>query len=106
MFDATKKTNAKIFDKIKVIRGDVTQPNLGISQEHQNELIQNVNIVFHSAATVRYEKTEKKPHIPIKKNNFRFNEDLKDSVIQNTLGTKRILQLCSEMKHLKVVGRT
>lgn len=32
---------------------------------------------------------------------FRFNEDLKNAVILNTLGTKRVLELCEEMKNLK-----
>jgi fatty acyl-CoA reductase len=31
----------------------------------------------------------------------RFNEDLKNAVILNTLGTKQVLQLCEKMKNLK-----
>lgn len=31
----------------------------------------------------------------------RFNEDLKNAVTLNTLGTKRVLDLCQEMKNLK-----
>lgn len=32
---------------------------------------------------------------------FRFTEDLKDAVLLNTLGTKRVAELCKDMKHLK-----
>lgn len=33
---------------------------------------------------------------------FRFNENLKDAVVLNTLGTKRMLDLCTQMIRLKV----
>ena len=42
----------------------------------------NVNIVLHSAADVR------------------FNESLQDAVLLNTVGTKRIIDLCLQIKNL------
>ena len=64
------------------MKGDVSLPNLGLSPEDRNSLIQTVNIVFHSAATVR------------------FNEPLKVAVNLNINGTDRVIELCRNMKNL------
>lgn len=47
-------------------------------------LMRNVNIVFHSAATVT------------------FNNPIKDAINVNVLGTKRVLDLFQNAKQLKV----
>lgn len=49
-------------------------------------LCRNVSIVFHSAATVK------------------FDEKLKLSVTINMLGTKRLVELCHRMMSLDVSG--
>lgn len=43
-----------------------------------------VNVVIHSAATVK------------------FDEHLRAAVTMNVIGTKRIVDLCHQIKHLKV----
>jgi alcohol-forming fatty acyl-CoA reductase len=43
-------------DKVRAINGDLCEPGLGISPEDRLELINNLNIVFHSAATVRFDE--------------------------------------------------
>ncbi|KAJ8917331.1 hypothetical protein NQ315_002353, partial [Exocentrus adspersus] len=83
VFNRIREKDPDAFDKVKAISGDVSLPNLGISESDKAFMVGNINVVFHSAATVK------------------FNEDLKNAVILNTLGTKRVLQLCKEMKHLK-----
>ncbi|XP_050300489.1 putative fatty acyl-CoA reductase CG5065 [Anthonomus grandis grandis] len=83
VFNRIRETDPDAFEKVKAIPGDVGLPNLGLSDEDRNFLIENINIVFHSAATVK------------------FNEDLKTAIILNTLGTKRLLELCEKMMHLK-----
>lgn len=70
--------------KLKVIPGDVTKNGLGISESDHQTLIEKVNIVFHSAATVK------------------FDEDLKLALDINLQGTKRIIELCKSLKHLEV----
>lgn len=55
---------------------------LGLQPEDRDMLIQRVNIVFHSAATVR------------------FDEPLKIAVNLNMVGTDRILDLCKRMTNL------
>ncbi|XP_066148763.1 putative fatty acyl-CoA reductase CG5065 [Euwallacea fornicatus] len=83
VFNKLREKTPDVFEKIKLISGDVGQPNLGLSDGDRQFLIENINIVFHSAATVK------------------FNENLKTAVDLNTLGTKRVLNLCRKMKKLK-----
>lgn len=54
VFSRLREKNPDIFEKVKVIPGDVGLPNLGLSEEDQLYLIDNIDIVFHSAATVKY----------------------------------------------------
>lgn len=62
----------------------MTLHELGISQADQKILTDSVSVVFHSAATVK------------------FDEALKLSVAMNILGTKRVVQLCHKMLKLQV----
>ena len=57
-------------------------PDLGLSPADRIMLVKNVNIVFHVAAAVR------------------FNNPLNVAVNTNTKGTARIMELCTELKHL------
>lgn len=64
------------------MKGDVGMSELGLEPQDKDMLIQRVNIVFHGAATVR------------------FNEPLKIAVNLNTKGTERMLDLCRHMANL------
>jgi len=72
------------FDKVVAVAGDMTKPGLGLSKEDRQMLIDNVSVVFHSAATVK------------------FHGPMKEFVAQNVLGTEAIMQLGAEMKKLQV----
>ena len=74
----------KILSKVTCIAGDVTEPNLGVSEEDMNRLLRDVTVVFHSAATVK------------------FNESLETAVTLNTVGTQRVMLFCRKMNSLKV----
>ena len=63
------------------MKGDVSLPDLGLSREDRNLLLEKVNIVFHVAATVK------------------FNEPLHVAVNVNTKGTLRVIDLWNELKH-------
>ncbi|RLU25754.1 hypothetical protein DMN91_001912 [Ooceraea biroi] len=67
---------------VTIVSGDVLLPGLGLSVEDRKMLCDNVDIVYHGAATVR------------------FDELLKRAVLLNTRGTKQMLELAKEMKHL------
>ena len=56
VFDNIRKENPLQFNKVIAVSGDVTYPNLGITPNDVNTLINNVNVIFHSAATVRFDE--------------------------------------------------
>lgn len=85
LFNRLRKERPLDLNKIFPIVGDVTEPELGISQFDQNLLTQTVSIVFHSAATVK------------------FDEALQLSVTINMLGTKRLVELCHKMMKLEAL---
>lgn len=82
VFDRIRSEFPGALNKILPVKGDVGLPDLGLQPEDKDILIQSVNIVFHSAATVR------------------FNEPLKVAVNLNTRGTDRMLDLCRRMTNL------
>lgn len=42
--------------KVQAIPGDLIEPKMGISPQDELQIIENVNVVFHSAATVRFDE--------------------------------------------------
>lgn len=76
----------KLLSKITCIPGDITEPNLGMSDDHQKILLDDVTVVFHSAATVK------------------FNESLETAARLNTVGTHRVVLFCRQMTKLKVIS--
>ncbi|XP_033362643.1 putative fatty acyl-CoA reductase CG5065 [Bombus vosnesenskii] len=81
IYDNIKAKHPSVLSKVYPVKGDVSLPDLGLSREDRNLLLEKVNIVFHSAATVR------------------FNEPLHVAVNVNTKGTARVIELWSELKH-------
>lgn len=69
-----------------VVPGDVTEPGLGLSDQDHARLLAEVTVVFHSAATVR------------------FNERLKDAVMLNTSATQKVIEFSSRIRNLKVTN--
>lgn len=64
--------------------GDCTLPRLGLSAQDCQELQENVDIIIHSAATVR------------------FNEGLSTATRINVESTMDLINLAQEMTQLKV----
>lgn len=79
-----KRGAEELHRAVTVVNGDVSLPGLGLSPEDRNMLCEKIDIVYHGAATVR------------------FDELLKKAVLLNTRGTKQMLDLAKEMKHLKL----
>ena len=67
-----------------VVSGDCSAPGLGLKLSDRRMLEDEVNIVFHGAATVR------------------FDETMKTAVDINVIGTQNILDLAREIVNLKV----
>lgn len=74
-----------LMNKIVAIESDMTANCLGLSESDRQKLINEVNIVFHSAASVR------------------FDAPLKDNLTDNVYGTKSIVELCDMMKKIQAV---
>lgn len=56
IFEELSKRNPEFESKIKAVEGDMMEHNLGISHEDAERMRNNVSIVFHSAATVRFDE--------------------------------------------------
>lgn len=54
LFDRLQEEQPGFAEKIIAINSDLTQPELDLSKEDQGILMENVNIVFHCAATIRF----------------------------------------------------
>ncbi|KAJ8972159.1 hypothetical protein NQ314_000385, partial [Rhamnusium bicolor] len=74
-----------IFNNFKCVPivGDVTEIDLGLSKEDRETLQNEVEFIYHCAATTR------------------FDDTLKNAIIINTRGTKFMLDLAEECTHLK-----
>lgn len=88
--------DSKLFAKVKSqqpdfkckcvpITGDIINEGLGIDQSHEDILIKEVSVVFHSAATIK------------------FDEEMKLSVQMNIVGVHLLLLLCKKMKKLEAL---
>lgn len=86
LFDLLKKQTdfQTVTSKIRVIVGDVAKANLDLSTEDRRLIIENVNLVYHCAATIR------------------FDEKLKVAVELNARGTKLMVELALQCKKLDV----
>lgn len=85
LFDVLKKEYPENLKKIVPVFGDMAELNLGLSPEARQELIDQVNIIYHGAASVR------------------FDDPLKSAILLNTRGTREVALLAREMKRLEVL---
>ncbi|CAG9767358.1 unnamed protein product [Ceutorhynchus assimilis] len=83
VFDILKTINPDFSLKIKTINGECGAQGLGISDKDKSELINNVNIIFHAAASVN------------------FDENLKSAFDINFDGIRSVINIAKETKHLK-----
>lgn len=83
IFDRMKKMYPKFQHKIVGIAGDCSLPDLGLSLHDRKTLLEETHIVFHVAATVR------------------FDEKIKTAVDINVRATEDMLKLAQDMPKLK-----
>lgn len=84
LFEKLRETVPKFRHKIVTVAGDCSIAGLGLSLTDRQTLASNISIIFHAAATVK------------------FDENLKLAVDINVHGTKDVIELAKEMKNLKV----
>lgn len=80
LFDAVR--TPELISKVHVVEGDVTRPNLGMSEQNLLRIMNEVSVIYHSAATVK------------------FDEPLKQSVAINIAGTKNMIDVCRKIPQL------
>ena len=79
-------TVEQMINKIVVIPGDCALINLGISESDRKIVIENCTLIYHFAATIR------------------FDEKLKKAVELNTRGTREVIKLALQCKNLEMFG--
>jgi fatty acyl-CoA reductase len=82
IYDRIRQTDVQLFQKLIAVSGDLMHEDLGLSENEMTQICENVSIVFHCAATVK------------------FDEILRVSVQMNLIGTQRLLALCHKIKNL------
>ena len=56
IFEKLRKEQPNFKDKFCPVSGDICQPDLGVSQSDREILEKDVHVVFHSAATIRFDE--------------------------------------------------
>jgi len=56
LYDNLRTNNPAFIDKVVAVTGDVQEDGLGLDDDNRTFLENNINIVFHSAATVKFEE--------------------------------------------------
>lgn len=85
LFDTIKEQKPGLIEsKLSPILGDMTELRLGLSDSDYDYVVKNVSVVFHVAASVR------------------FDEPIRDATIMNVRGTREVVQLAKQMKHIVV----
>ncbi|KAJ4442001.1 hypothetical protein ANN_11865 [Periplaneta americana] len=82
VFNTVRRNYTQPMKKVIPMMGDITQPGLGLSPKDRDRLCREVSIVFHAAATIK------------------FNENLKVALQTNVMGTQEIVYLCKEMPQI------
>lgn len=83
MFIRIKRGDVESLKKIVALKGDGAEVGLGLSPEDAKRLTNEVSVIFHVAASVR------------------FDDTLKSSAFMNLRGTYETIKLALEMKKLE-----
>ena len=82
IFEKIKNIDANLLGKVKGIEGDINEEDFGLHEKSKKYLIENVNIIFHSAASIK------------------FNDNLTQAVKTNTQAVQTIISLAKQIKNL------
>lgn len=72
------------FEKIIPVQGDTSEEGLGLPDIERRTIIERVSVIFHVAASVR------------------FDDSLKEAILSNTRSTRDICILAAQIKKLAV----
>ncbi|XP_034249185.1 putative fatty acyl-CoA reductase CG5065 isoform X4 [Thrips palmi] len=85
LFDRLRAEQPAALSKVRTVPGDIEAPSLGLSDADRQLLCAEVSVVFHVAASVR------------------FDDPLQKALRTNLQSTKDIVQLARDMPRLKVL---
>ncbi|CAH2101835.1 unnamed protein product [Euphydryas editha] len=85
VYDELRKEQPNFIDKLVPIEGDSNELNLGIDKANWKKLTEEVNVIFHVAATIN------------------FRESIITATLTNVRGAREILSLAKTCKNLKSV---
>ncbi|ELU15810.1 hypothetical protein CAPTEDRAFT_228509 [Capitella teleta] len=83
LFLSLSETNPDFKSRVFAMEGDILDENLGLSDDNIEMLRKEVSIVFHSAATVR------------------FDEPLRLAVRMNVIGLRHMIRVCHKLNKLE-----
>lgn len=84
LFNKLQQTNPQAREKVIPIPGDICHQKLGISDEDWKRITDDVNVVIHSAAAVR------------------FDEPLRVAMEMNCIAVQEVVKLVRQIKNLEV----
>lgn len=84
IFDGLKRKKPNFQSKVSLVSGDCVLPDLGLDEEIKKKLIDEVDVVFHCAATVR------------------FDQHIKTAAYINVRAVRDLINMAKQMKKLKV----
>ncbi|KAK7595543.1 hypothetical protein V9T40_013368 [Parthenolecanium corni] len=85
LFDKLRYEVPNFREKISYVSGCIDQPLLGLSEEDRSKISNDVNIIYHCAATVK------------------FNEMLAKAIKVNIMGTREVIKVARDVKSLKAL---
>jgi alcohol-forming fatty acyl-CoA reductase len=85
MFKRINEEKPEVMQKIYPVFGDITQVDCGLNEEHLRRVLDESELVFHMAASLKLEAT------------------LKPNIQMNLVGTKHVLDMCNRMKNLMLL---
>ncbi|KAK9506109.1 hypothetical protein O3M35_008105 [Rhynocoris fuscipes] len=84
VFDRLRAERSDFIGKIEIIPGDLSEDNLGISEEYIERLCETVEVVIHGGASVA------------------LNDDFKPVIDANLKGSLSMMKLCRKIKKLQI----
>lgn len=82
MFQRINTEKPEVLQKIVPVFGDITETDCGLNVEHLKRVLDETELVFHMAASLKLEAT------------------LKPNIQMNVVGTKHVIEMCKRMKNL------
>ena len=82
MFKRILNEKPEMMDKIIPVYGDILKENCGLNDDHLKKVIEETELVFHMAASLKLEAT------------------LKYNIQMNLIGTKNVIDMCKNMNKL------